>query len=94
MNNIRNEFKNSKKLSNDPFKDAETTKLISDSFYPTDGLLSGFLHEIGLNPFGFILISDFQVFFLTRQLNYLYKILKYYFLIRSKCGKMFMNKCL
>ena len=61
LNNIRNEFKNRQKISNDPFKDAETTKLISDSFYPSNGLLKGFIHEIGLHPFGFIMLSDFQV---------------------------------
>ena len=48
---MRYEFKNRQTLSIDSFKDAEATKIISDSFYPSNGVLDGFLHEIGLNPF-------------------------------------------
>lgn len=59
---MRYEFKNRQTLSIDSFKDAEATKIISDSFYPSNGVLDGFLHEIGFNPFGFMLISDFQVY--------------------------------
>ena len=49
--------------SNDVFDDALITKRIFDStcIYVSKNPLRGFIHELGLDPFGFLLLSDLQV---------------------------------
>ncbi len=61
---MRYEFKNRNKLSNDHLKDAETTKLLTDHFsFSSNNLCKGFIRELGLNPFGFLILSSIHVRF-------------------------------
>lgn len=70
LGNIKHEFRNRNKISNEVFNDCEIIKLITDSMcLASQTTLNGYIHEIGLNPFGFLLISDIQV---------IIEILKYY----------------
>jgi hypothetical protein len=60
---IKSEFLHQNRISNDIFHDAQSAKIIHDNYYKKvfrDGLL-GFIQEISLDPFGFLLISDIQV---------------------------------
>jgi hypothetical protein len=59
---IKSEYKNQNKFSNDIFIDAEAARVLCDQMCLNVGNnLKGYIREIGLFPFQFILISDIQV---------------------------------
>jgi hypothetical protein len=59
---MRSEFHHRFKISSDVFIDAIATKTIFDEIaYKTSGKIKGYLGTIGLDPYGFLLFSEFQV---------------------------------
>ena len=62
LSKIKSEFVNRDKISNDVFKDAEAAKYIMDGLCLVgDSKFYGYIQEISLSPFGFILTSYIQV---------------------------------
>lgn len=62
LNKIKSEYYNRNRISNDVFVDACSAKTLSDHWCAAVySKLDGYIHEIGLDPFGFLLISDKQV---------------------------------
>ena len=60
---IKKEFVDSFKLSNEVFVDAQAAKVLTDGLcYSVNNTVSGFIQEISLDPYGFFLLSDIQVF--------------------------------
>jgi hypothetical protein len=60
---IKSEYQHRKRFSNDIFIDAEASKLFCDQMCINVGNnLNGYIREIGLFPFQFILMSDIQVY--------------------------------
>jgi hypothetical protein len=50
------------KISNEVFIDAQAAKNITDQiFSDSNSQLKGFLHDVSLDPFGYLLISQVQV---------------------------------
>ena len=59
---IKSEFSNQNKISSDVFTDALAAKAVSDGMcLESNSNIKGYISEIGLDPFGFLLISDIQV---------------------------------
>ena len=62
LKQIKYEFKHKNRISTEVFFDANATKIITDSLIGNDNdKIKGYIQEIGLNPFGFLLISEIQV---------------------------------
>ena len=62
LTNMRNEFHHRFKLSSDVFIDAIATKTVFESLAnKTDNKIVGYVHSIGLDPYGFLLFSEIQV---------------------------------
>lgn len=61
---MKSEFFHRYRISSDIFIDAIATKTIFDSLNSSSGKVTGFISNIGLSPFGFLLFSEFQVIFL------------------------------
>ena len=60
-NQVKSEFKYRNRLSVDIFSDAIATKRLFNMITNEATQLKGFIHHIGLDPFGFLLISEIQV---------------------------------
>ena len=62
LSKIKSEFVNRDKISNDVFQDAEAAKYIMDGLCLVENSkFYGYIQEISLSPFGFILTSYIQV---------------------------------
>lgn len=62
---MKSEYLRQNRISTDVYHDANTAKIVHSSYYKKiydDGLI-GYIQEISLDPFGFLLISDIQVVF-------------------------------
>lgn len=63
LSKMKSEIRNQFKISHDISIDAEAAKIVSDAYWYTNELsIKGFIHELSANPFGFLLISDIQVY--------------------------------
>ena len=61
---IKSEFVNRHKMSSDVYIDTLATKTLTDGLcLESSSNIEGYIQEIGLNPFGFLLLSDIQVNF-------------------------------
>ena len=61
---IKSEFVNRFKISNDIFIDSQAAKFVIDricSSLMLNGNIKGYIQELRLNPFGFLLFSELQV---------------------------------
>ena len=59
---MKSEFFHRYKVSSDVFIDAIATKTIFDELpIKTNGRINGFISNIGLDPYGFLLFSEIQV---------------------------------
>ena len=59
---IKSEFSNKNKISSDVFTDALAAKAVTDGLcLESNSNIEGYISEIGLYPFGFLLICDIQV---------------------------------
>jgi hypothetical protein len=63
LSKIKEEFLNQNKLSKEILIDAKLTKQVFDFMYHKIDYtnIEGYIHELTLDPFGFLLISDLQV---------------------------------
>ena len=63
LRKIKQEYLTRNRISNDVFVDAQTTKLLMDNLLcsASKSNLKGFVQEIGLHPYGFLLLCDIQV---------------------------------
>ncbi len=62
LKQMKSEFVNRHKLSNDVFIDALATKSVTDELcIKSSSNIEGYIQEISLNPFGYLLFSDKQV---------------------------------
>jgi hypothetical protein len=61
MKVMAHEYINRLKLSRDIFVDIEATSHLFQTLCKNHGKLDGYVHDIGLNPFGYCLISNLQV---------------------------------
>jgi hypothetical protein len=60
---MKHEFEHRYRLSDDVFDDLTISKLFCDKLcLPNEGFISGYVHQLCQDPFGFILLSDIQVF--------------------------------
>ncbi|CAF0907232.1 unnamed protein product [Brachionus calyciflorus] len=60
LTQIKYEAKHEFRLSVDFFYDALASKYIFDNLNDCDGEVTGFIQELNLNPFGFLLFSEYQ----------------------------------
>ena len=58
---VRYETKHRERLSNNVFTDAAASKQVMDRLI-VGKKFNGFVREVGLDPFGFLLIAEIQVF--------------------------------
>lgn len=59
---IKSEYNDLNRLSSDIYSDADLAKKMTDDLcLISKSELHGYIQEISLNPFGFLLISDIQV---------------------------------
>ena len=65
LNQIRYEIKHQERLSNDIFRDSLHTKYIMESLINNDlstiNEMHGYMQNLSLDPYGFLLISEIQV---------------------------------
>ena len=58
---VRYETKHRERLSNNIFTDAAASKQVMDRLIGGKKL-NGFVREVGLDPFGFLMMAEIQVF--------------------------------
>ena len=67
---MKSEFCHRFKISSDIFIDSIATKSIFDEMvFKTHGKIKGYLSNVGLDPFGFLLFSEIQVNLLAIYFN-------------------------
>lgn len=61
---IKSEAVSRSRISNEVFIDSSATKTITDTMcLASKSNIQGYIQEIGLDPFGFLLFSDIQVYY-------------------------------
>ncbi len=69
LNTMKSEFLHRFKISSDIFIDSIATKTIFDEMaYKTGGKIKGYMSNVGLDPFGFLLFSEIQVIDVNKKL--------------------------
>ncbi len=62
LNTMKSEFLHRFKISSDIFIDSIATKTIFDEMaFKTSGKIKGYMSNVGLDPFGYLLFSKIQV---------------------------------
>ena len=68
MKQIKYEIKHEKRLSNDMIIDIISAKRLLDKAYlHYSAKIPGFIQNISIDPFGYILLSDIQVSFINKK---------------------------
>ena len=62
LKTVRFEAKHRERLSTNTYTDADATKQVMDKLI-NGKMINGFVREIGLDPFGFLLMAQIQVRF-------------------------------
>jgi hypothetical protein len=61
FNVIKNELKNSNRLSSNIFEDVQSAKTVFDNVDRSTAVIKGFIQDIKMNRFGMLLYSEKQV---------------------------------
>lgn len=68
---IKSEFKLKNRIASDLHNDAAGAKIVFDNLLTENKKIKGFIHELGIDPFGFVMTSEIQVNKIKNLVNYI-----------------------